>query len=86
MPEEPRVGETEGSVRRGKPRTVVPELSQLDNPALYMRVYRERQSPEVAKRRREKELARQAAALHVAKAHPDEFAAAIAAEEAKRGV
>ena len=51
----------------------------------YMRDYRARR-PELAARHNARTKARTAAALAVAKLHPDEFAAAIAREERKRGL
>lgn len=65
--------------------SVVTEVTQrVDNNA-YMRLYRQRR-PEVVRRNTLKGLARNAAALAVAKRYPDEFAAAVKREERKRGL
>jgi hypothetical protein len=65
--------------------TIVPEVSQYVDKATYSRLYRARR-PKKDLRDRTKVCARAAAALYVAKQHPEEFARAIRREERKRGL
>ncbi len=65
--------------------TVVTEVSQYDDAAEYMRLYRQR-NPDYYEQGKQEANARAAAARAVAKRHPDEFERAIRRERKRRGL
>ena len=65
--------------------SVVTEVSQLEDPALYMRLYRAR-SPEKYERERKYNRAAGRARVRVARLHEDEFDALLKEELRREGI